>query len=233
MRPELREQLVRRPRRDQRDDAPHEYRDGRIKERDHQPGGEQSGEQALRLAGEMPEKRDEAGRRRRLLGWIGGLQQPLEARKHGTDSGNGWRARGDAWRRRALVAVIGCGRVEELRVGTMMFGCCRLRESADLISARRGDDNQRPKGRRAPRVWLSECHLAGVRRRIRPELLSVASHSAPSGPSRTSRIRSRSCCRRRSSATTLSPSTPSRTKSWPASAPTNRLPRQGANTLPL
>jgi len=36
MRPEFREQLVRRARRDQRDDAAHEYGDGRIEQRHHQ-----------------------------------------------------------------------------------------------------------------------------------------------------------------------------------------------------
>src|SRR6266550_8772162 len=181
----------------------------------------------------MPEEGDEVGRRRRLLGWIGGLQQPLEARKHGTDSGNGRRARGDAWRLRALVAVIGCGRVEKLRVGTMTFGCCRLCESADPIFGVGGYGSALARGRQPEPGAATGCHLAGASRRIRPELLSVASHSAPSGPSRTSRMRSRNCCRRRSSLTTLSPSTSSRTKTWPASAPTNRLPRQGANTLPI
>src|SRR5262249_29170304 len=87
MRPEFREQLVRRARRDQGDDAPHEHGNGRIEQRDHQAGREQRREQALRLAGEMPEERDEARRRRRLLRWmVGWLQQPLEERKHGTGS---------------------------------------------------------------------------------------------------------------------------------------------------
>src|SRR6266550_8370835 len=99
----------------------------------------------------MPEEGDEVGRRRRLLGWIGGLQQPLEARKHGTDSGNGRRARGDAWRLRALVAVIGCGRVEKLRVGTMTFGCCPLCESADPIFGVGGYALARGRQARGPR----------------------------------------------------------------------------------
>ena len=48
-------------------------------------------------------------------------------------------------------------------------------------------------------------------------------------PWRTSRMRSRSCASSRSSLRTFSPSSSSRTSNCPASAPTNRLPRQAGN----
>src|SRR5262249_61986797 len=38
---------------------------------------------------------------------------------------NGWRARGGAWRPGARLAVIGCARVEKLRVGTLHLRGCR------------------------------------------------------------------------------------------------------------
>ena len=46
---------------------------------------------------------------------------------------------------------------------------------------------------------------AGATRKIRPAELSVSSHNAPSGPCRTSRIRSYRFCSRRSSPVTLLP----------------------------
>src|SRR5262245_63384838 len=75
----------------------------------------------------MPEERDEARRRRRLLRWvIGRLQQPLEERKHGTGSKRIASARRrHPWRREAgphHLDRIGCGRGEDLRVGTMTAG---------------------------------------------------------------------------------------------------------------
>src|SRR5437764_6739955 len=87
-----------------------------------------------------------------------------------------------------LAALIGCGRVEKLRVGTMT---CRA-----VVCAKSGDPNStverygsRPRaatryvGARQP-ADACVIYLAGARRRMRPELLSLASHSAPSGPSR-------------------------------------------------
>src|SRR5215472_1892616 len=75
----------------------------------------------------MPEERDEARRRCRLLRWVvGRLQQPLEERKHGTGSKRFASARRrHPWRRERgphSLDRIGCGRVENLRVGTMTPG---------------------------------------------------------------------------------------------------------------
>ena len=56
---------------------------------------------------------------------------------------------------------------------------------------------------------------AGVTRKMRPAELSVSSHNAPSGPCRTSRIRSLRFCSSRSSPVTASPSSDSRTSICP------------------
>jgi hypothetical protein len=47
---------------------------------------EQGDEQPFRLAGEMPEERDEARRRLGRPGCIGRLQEPLEEGKHGAQN---------------------------------------------------------------------------------------------------------------------------------------------------
>src|SRR5258706_12700621 len=65
---------------------------------------------------------------------------------------------------------------------------------------------------------------AGETRKIRPAELSVSSHIAPSGPCRTSRIRSFKFRSRCSSPITVLPLRDSRTSIRPASAPVNRLP---------
>jgi len=57
--------------------------------------------------------------------------------------------------------------------------------------------------------------MFGVMRRIRPEDLSVASHQRPSGPSLTSRMRSRSPCNRRSSFSHLVSVDFERNQTWP------------------
>ncbi len=89
VRPEFRKQLVRRARRDQGHDAAHEHGDGRIEQSHHEAGREQSREQPLRLAGEVPKERDEARRGLRPLGCVGRLQQPFEEPEHGTSSNGG------------------------------------------------------------------------------------------------------------------------------------------------
>src|SRR5262245_40840702 len=53
---------------DQGNDPSHEHGNRRVEQRHHQPGGEQCSEQALRLAGEVPEERDKTGRGHRLVG---------------------------------------------------------------------------------------------------------------------------------------------------------------------
>src|SRR6266508_1246306 len=52
-------------------------------------------------------------------------------------------------------------------------------------------------------LLFRNSHFAGATRRIRPDELSVASHSAPSGPWRKSRLRSFRSRNRRSSLTTF------------------------------
>src|SRR5262249_51221574 len=80
---------------------------------------------------------------------------------------------------------------------------------------------------------FGKTYRAGAILRILPEKLSVASQSAPSGPWRTSRTRSRSCCSSRSSLTIVLPLTSSRTSISPISAPMNRLPRHLRNSSPV
>ena len=74
---------------------------------------------------------------------------------------------------------------------------------------------------------------AGATRKMRPVELSVSSHSAPSGPWRTSRMRSCRFCSRRSSAVTALPFSVSRTSIAPRSAPVNRLPFHFGNSFPV
>src|SRR5262249_15144562 len=169
----------------------------------------------------MPEEGGEAGRWYRLLGEVGRLQQPFEEREHGTDSRRVARRRHRGARWASFVDRMRAGR--ELRVGTMtsrvILGSYAATHEGVIALAHTRCGNHPV--------------FAGAGGRTRPEPLSVASHSAPSGPWRTSRMRSRSCCNRRSSLTTLSLSTSSRTKVWPASAPTKRLPRHAANKSPV
>ena len=82
-RPEFLEQLVRRVRRQQGDDAPDEHRDHGVEQRDHETGGEQRQNSRLRLARIMPIEREQARRRLRALRRLRGFQLPLEKSEHG------------------------------------------------------------------------------------------------------------------------------------------------------
>ena len=72
---------------------------------------------------------------------------------------------------------------------------------------------------------LSIHCLAGITRTILPLLLSVKMYMYPSGPTRTSRIRSPISAKRISSPTTLPFSISSRRTSLLTSAPTNKSPQ--------
>ena len=87
------------------------------------------------------------------------------------------------------------------------------------------------RNRRGSYVSGRRPHFAGDTRSTRPAELSVSSHSAPSGPWRTSRIRSLRFCSSRSSPVMVLPSSESRTSILPASAPVNRLPLHFGNSF--
>src|SRR6478735_8753690 len=88
-------------------------------------------------------------------------------------------------------------------------------------------------GRAAGGCGRLDHFAAGATRKTRPFELSVSSHSAPSGPCRTSLIRSCRFSSRRSSAFTALPFSVSRTSIAPRSAPVNRLPSHFGNSFPL
>ncbi len=240
MRPERREQLVRRlVARDQGDDAPDEDRDRRVEQRDRRSRPRTAPmNRPFAWRAKCQKKATKPGGGCGLLRQIGRLQQPLEAAKtwHGLKTG----ARPPATPSLAPssgatpipVYRIGWRRVEKLRVGTMTRRCAQFQRCVKRAFATAAAIP----GRRAGLQTVPKFGSSGSLGRGDPQnparwrCRSPATARRP-GPARTSRMRSLQLAsagaprwrpfRRRARAAP---------RVLPASAPTNRLPRQAWET---
>ena len=144
------------------------------------PATNSAANSALRLAGEMPIERDQPGRRLRAArAWRSASTAVRTART--------WHKLANGPRPRRRRAPCSCARICAARLAHV---CTRRqrRHSQGLTVLYRGQH-------RFVAIMRLPCgprcvHFAGVTRSIRPLRLSVSSQIAPSGPWRTSRMRS-------------------------------------------